>query len=168
MAASTAPDLTHDDVAKILKLIDEAPHLDEIRLEFGGVHLHVRRSAAGGIESSPAPAPAPARPLPKEAPAAAALARAAEEPVPEGANVIRAPMLGTFYRASAPGEKPFVEAGQRVKAGDTVCLIEVMKLFNSISAGVDGSVLRILVENGALVEYNQPMLYLMPARGKKA
>ena len=168
MAASTAPDLTHDDVAKILKLIDEAPHLDEIRLEFGGVHLHVRRSAAGAIESPLVPASAPARPLPKEALAAAAPARAAEEPVPEGATVIRAPMLGTFYRASAPGEKPFVEAGQRVKAGDTVCLIEVMKLFNSISAGVDGSVLRILVENGALVEYNQPMLYLMPARGKKA
>ena len=171
MAASTAPDLTHDDVAKILKLIDEAPHLDEIRLEFGGVHLHVRRSAGGAIESAPAPAPVPERPVPKQAPAAATPARparAAEEPVPEGATVIRAPMLGTFYRASAPGEKPFVEAGQRVKAGDTVCLIEVMKLFNSISAGVDGSVLRILVENGALVEYNQPMLYVMPARGKKA
>ena len=173
MAASTAPDLTHDDVARILKLIDEAPHLDEIRLEFGGVHLYVRRSAAGAFESPPVPAAAPARPLPKEAPAAAVPAparpeRAAEEPVPEGATVIRAPMLGTFYRSSAPGEKPFVETGQRVKACDTVCLIEVMKLFNSISAGVNGTVLRILVENGALVEYNQPMLYVMPVRGKKA
>jgi acetyl-CoA carboxylase biotin carboxyl carrier protein len=70
-------------------------------------------------------------------------------------------MLGTFYRAPSPGEKPFVEVGQHVKAGDTVCLIEVMKLFNSISAGVDGTVVAIPAQNGVLVEYNQPLVYVM-------
>ena len=73
---------------------------------------------------------------------------------------IRAPMLGTFYRAHAPGEKPFVEIGQRVKPNDTVCIIEVMKLFNSIRAGVDGKIAGILAENAALVEYSQILMLI--------
>jgi acetyl-CoA carboxylase biotin carboxyl carrier protein len=72
-------------------------------------------------------------------------------------------MLGVFYRAPAPGEKPFVEVGQRVRADDTVCLIEVMKLFNSIRAGVDGEVVEILVENGGLVEFDQALIFIRPA-----
>jgi acetyl-CoA carboxylase biotin carboxyl carrier protein len=72
-------------------------------------------------------------------------------------------MLGVFYRAPAPGEKPFVEVGQRVRADDTVCLIEVMKLFNSIRAGVDGEVIEILVENGGLVEFDQALIFIRPA-----
>jgi acetyl-CoA carboxylase biotin carboxyl carrier protein len=74
-------------------------------------------------------------------------------------------MLGIFYRASAPGEKPFVEVGQRVKADDTVCLIEVMKLFNSIRAGVDGEVVKICVENSALVEFDQVLICVKPSKG---
>jgi acetyl-CoA carboxylase biotin carboxyl carrier protein len=77
--------------------------------------------------------------------------------------VIRAPMLGTFYRAASPGDPPFVEVGQRVKAGDTVCLIEVMKLFNTIRAGVDGTVTRILHENAGLVEFDEPLLVIRGA-----
>ena len=69
-------------------------------------------------------------------------------------------MLGTFYRSPAPGEPPFVEIGKRVQADDTVCLIEVMKLFSSIKAGVDGVVTRILVENGAMVEFNQMLIVI--------
>jgi biotin carboxyl carrier protein len=67
-----------------------------------------------------------------------------------------------FYRAPAPGEKPFVEVGQRVQADDTVCLIEVMKLFNSIRAGVDGEVVDILADNGGLVEYDQALIFVKP------
>ena len=163
MAAASSIDLTHDDVAKILKIIDEAAHLDEVELEFAGLRLHVRRDASPGesvrrtAASAPAPVPAPtsAAVPPKEAPVADAQA-------PAGAVAVRAPMLGTFYRAPSPGEKPFVEVGQHVKAGDTVCLIEVMKLFNSIGAGVDGTVVAIPAQNGALVEYNQPLVYVMP------
>jgi acetyl-CoA carboxylase biotin carboxyl carrier protein len=163
MAAASSIDLTHDDVAKILKIIDEAAHLDEVELEFAGLRLHVRRDASPGesvrrtAASAPAPVPAPASAAvpPKKAPVA-------EPQAPVGAVAVRAPMLGTFYRAPSPGEKPFVEVGQHVKAGDTVCLIEVMKLFNSIGAGVDGTVVAIPAQNGALVEYDQPLVYVMP------
>lgn len=77
---------------------------------------------------------------------------------------IRAPMLGVFYRAPAPGQKPFVEVGQRVRADDTVCLLEVMKLFNSIRAGVDGEVIEILAANGSMVEFDQPMIFVKPSK----
>jgi len=161
MAAASAIDLTHDDVAKILKIIDEAAHLDEVELEFAGLRLHVRRDASPGesvrrtAASASARVPAPAAVPAKKAPVADAQA-------PAGAVAVRAPMLGTFYRAPSPGEGPFVEVGQHVKAGDTVCLIEVMKLFNSIGAGIDGTVVAIPAQNGALVEYDQPLVYVMP------
>lgn len=162
-------DLKYSDVQSILKIIDEAEHLNEIELVLGSFRLHVVRDAAGG---SPAPmaraAAAPAaRPAAQSAPASAAPAKPAAGAkaafaVPDGLVAVRAPMLGTFYRASAPGEKPFVEIGSRVKADDTVCLIEVMKLFNSIRAGVDGKVVDILTENAGLVEYNQPIILIEP------
>jgi acetyl-CoA carboxylase biotin carboxyl carrier protein len=72
-------------------------------------------------------------------------------------------MLGTFYRAPAPGEKPFVEVGEAVKADDTVCLIEVMKLFNSITAGTAGRIAEIRAQNAALVEYNEVLIVIDPA-----
>lgn len=171
MTAPSKPDLSHDDVSKILAIIDAAPHLDEVQLDFAGVRLHVRRG--GGTAALPAGAAAPTLPVPPAAAPTAATAPvvsvapgrargAAQPPAPEGAVAIRAPMLGTFYRASAPGEKPFVEVGSRVAATDTVCLIEVMKLFNSIAAGVDGTVVGIHADNGALVEFDQPLVYVMP------
>jgi acetyl-CoA carboxylase biotin carboxyl carrier protein len=157
-------ELTYSDVQKILKIIDEAEHLEEIDLVYGGFRLRVVRSGAGGGRAVTVTAAAPAAAGKAEAPVAAVLApRAAEEVVPEGVIAIRAPMLGTFYRAPAPGEKPFVEEGQRVRADDTVCLIEVMKLFNSIRSGVDGKVVRILAENGSLVEFNQALVLIEPA-----
>lgn len=169
-------DLTHDDVQRILKLVDEAEHVDELDLVYGDLQLHVRRHGASDrpLASTAAAAPAaavasaaaaPAAP-PASSPAAASVGKAkpAATPVPEGMVTIRAPMLGTFYRAPAPGEKPFVEVGQQVKASDTVCLIEVMKLFNSINAGVDGTIAQIVADNAALVEYNQVLIVIEPAR----
>lgn len=165
-------ELTHDDVRKILQIIDEAEHLEELDLTYGALRLHVRRRG----EATPAPRaetslPAGAAPAQAAtatpAPARAPILRpATTQSVPEGMVAIRAPMLGTFYRAPSPGEKPFVEVGQRVKAEDTVCLIEVMKLFNSIRAGVDGKVAQILVDNAGLVEFNQVLLLIEPARKK--
>ncbi len=162
-------DLTYSDVQSILKIIDAAEHLDEIELVHGGFRLHVVRNGAGSSIRGPAHVVAP-RPPPSSAPVPAKAAPAivpasghTSEPVlPPGTVAIRAPMLGTFYRASAPGEKPFVEVGQRVRADDTVCLIEVMKLFNSIRAGIDGEVVQILAENGALVEHNQVLIVIAP------
>lgn len=161
-------DLTHSDVQNILKIIDDAEHLEEIELAYGDFRLHVRRhgAPAGGRTMPEAPASA-ASALPRAAdsapsPVAAAPRVHAEPAVPEGMVAIRAPMLGTFYRAPSPGEKPFVEVGQRIKASDTVCLIEVMKLFNSITAGVDGRIARIFAENAALVEYRQILILIEP------
>lgn len=165
-------DLTHRDVREILEIIDRAEHLNEIELVMGGFRLHVVRHGAGAAaaniahsasvsSASAAHISAPAAP-----PAAAAAPTAAHAPsnetVPEGIVVIRAPMLGTFYRAPAPNERPFVEVGQRVKADDTVCMIEVMKLFNSIRAGVAGTIVKICAENAQMVEFNQVLIHVKP------
>ena len=163
-------DLTHSDVENILKIIDAAEHLDEVELVHNGLRLHVVRHGSGGQRPSSSGATradviraapiADAKPLPA---APVATAETAGTTVPNGAIAIRAPMLGVFYTAAAPGEKPFVEVGQRVRADDTVCLIEVMKLFNSIRAGVDGEVVKILVQNGGLVEFDQPLIFIAPS-----
>jgi acetyl-CoA carboxylase biotin carboxyl carrier protein len=159
-------ELTHDDVTKIIAMIDSAPHLDDIEIVFGGFRLHVRRSGDGGPRAASAAAP----PVPAIAagPTAAAPVgsssheAAGEAALAAGEIAIRAPMLGTFYRAPAPGEPPFVEVGQRVEADDTVFMIEVMKLFSSIRAGVDGVVTRILADNESLVEYDQVLIVIAP------
>ena len=166
-------ELTYSDVQNILKIIDEAGHLDEIELVYGGFRLHVVRNGSDGGARSVAVTGVPAAsktgvPAPSAAPAPVAAVRPTAEAVtvPDGMVAIRAPMLGIFYRAPAPGEKPFVEEGQRVRADDTVCLIEVMKLFNSIRAGVDGEVVKINAENGGLVEFDQVLILIQPdARG---
>lgn len=159
--------LTHEDVVNILKIIDESDY-DEVRLEFGDLKLHVQKHGAltdGGasppmrIEARTPAAPAPAAPVPPTAtaphPALAA--------IPPGMVAVRAPMLGTFYRASAPGESPFVEVGDKVSATDTVCLVEVMKLFNSVKAGVAGTVVSILADNATMVEFDQALVIIDPA-----
>jgi acetyl-CoA carboxylase biotin carboxyl carrier protein len=107
------------------------------------------------------PAPAPAVAAPERAAAAAPVAPSATEPqaAPEG-HVVKAPMVGTFYRSPSPDAKAFVEVGQAVKEGDTVCIIEAMKLMNEIEADAGGVVKAILVENGQPVEYGQPLLIL--------
>ncbi|MCL4764624.1 MAG: acetyl-CoA carboxylase biotin carboxyl carrier protein [Hyphomicrobiaceae bacterium] len=155
-------ELTYSDVENILKLVDGAEHLDEMEIVYNGFRLRVVRGAGPGL-SVQGPVPAPPAPVPPPAaPAAAAGTTAAA--IADGMTAVRAPMLGTFYRAPAPGEKPFVEVGQRVRADDTVCLIEVMKLFNSIRAGVDGTVVEILTGNGALVEHDQVLIVIAPAK----
>jgi acetyl-CoA carboxylase biotin carboxyl carrier protein len=159
-------ELSHDDVKKILEIVDASEHLQEIELVYGGFRLHVRRGGPGIAASSEErlaslPSPKPAAPASTQAfPAKQPI----EAPLAKGEIAIRAPMLGTFYRSPAPGDPPFVEIGKRVQADDTVCLIEVMKLFSSINAGVDGVVTRILVENGAMVEFGQMLIVIATSR----
>jgi acetyl-CoA carboxylase biotin carboxyl carrier protein len=175
-------DLSNDDVLRILKIIDESGYND-IRLELGDLKLHVQKEGAAGVPPAAAPAPfspaaaaTPAAPpaTPAAAPGASsaasvpaapampALEPARNEPLAPGDVAVAAPILGIFYRASSPGEKPFVEVGQRVKADDTIGLIEVMKLFNSVRAGVAGTVTRIAVENGKMVEHGQTLIHIKP------
>jgi acetyl-CoA carboxylase biotin carboxyl carrier protein len=141
--------LGDEDVREILRLIDDSP-LDELRIETDGFSLHVLRG--GAVASEPGPQrPAPAAVDP---PAAAA-------PTREG-TLIEAPMLGTFYRAEAPGAPPFVELGARVEPDTIVCLIEVMKMMNSVPARVSGTIVEICAENAMLVEYGEPLFVVEP------
>ncbi len=144
--------LSEEDVREILRLIDESP-LDELRIETEGFSLHVLRAGASASETL-RPSPAPASPAPAAAPPAPAAAPPA--PTLQGI-VIEAPMLGTFYRAEAPGATPFVEVGARVEPDTIVCLIEVMKMMNSVPARVAGTIVEICAENAALVEYGAPL-----------
>jgi acetyl-CoA carboxylase biotin carboxyl carrier protein len=126
---------------------------EKVRISRGGVSAAQVVPVAHVVTIPQAGAPAPvAAAVPAEGEAAAAAA-------PEG-HVIRSPMVGTYYRSSAPGSKPFVEVGQTVKAGETLCIIEAMKLLNEIEADREGVVKAILVENGQPVEYGEPLFIL--------
>ena len=145
--------LSDDDVREILRLIDDSD-LDELRIETDGFSLHVLRG--GAASSTPA---ARGEDAARAAPAAVAPHRAEADGV-----AIEAPMLGVFYRAEAPGATPFVEAGTRVEPDTVVCLIEVMKMMNSVAAGVSGTIVEVCAENAALVEYGQPLFRVEPDR----
>jgi acetyl-CoA carboxylase biotin carboxyl carrier protein len=148
--------LTDEDVREILRIIDES-QLDELRIDMPDFRLHVRRGGAPAV-AEPVEPPAPRR----SEPAPAAPAEPAT-PSANGAATIDAPMLGTFYRASAPGEQPFVDVGSKVDADTVVCLIEVMKMMNSVKAGVTGTVVEVCAGNAELVEYGAPLFRVDPA-----
>lgn len=151
--------LSYEDVLRIVELV-KSTQFSEFRLKVGEIEVHLRRK--DGAAAAPAPPRAPqSAPL---APAEPATKRA-EAPVPDGATLLRAPMVGTFYRAPGPGAAPFVEIGQRVEPDTTVCIIEVMKLMNSIAAGVRGTITAILAENAAAVEYGEPLIAIRPDAG---
>lgn len=147
------------DIRKVKKLIEllEASDIAEIEIHEG--EESVRISRHGTLPPPPvAPAP-PAAAAPPAPPPSAAAEAEEKEPEMEG-HVIRSPMVGTFYRAPTPGAKPFVTEGQSVKPGDTLCIIEAMKILNQIESDTAGVVKRILVENGQPVEYNQPLFII--------
>jgi acetyl-CoA carboxylase biotin carboxyl carrier protein len=148
------------DLRKLKKLIDLVQDSGIAELEITEGEEKVRIAKHGGA----APAPTyvhPAPPAPPAAPvtAAPAPAEAAAPAEPEG-HAVKAPMVGTFYRSSAPGAQSFVEVGQTVKSGDTLCIIEAMKLMNEIEADASGVIKAILVENGQPVEYGQPLFII--------
>ena len=152
--------LSDDDVREILRIIDES-ELDELRIDMPGFRLHVRR---GGAPPEAEAAPPAAEPVPAAEPEAPAPASAPPaDASPNGAATIEAPMLGTFYRASAPGEQPFVDVGSEVDPDTVVCLIEVMKMMNSVKAGVSGTVVEVCATNAELVEYGEPLFRVDPA-----
>jgi acetyl-CoA carboxylase biotin carboxyl carrier protein len=147
--------LDDDDVREILRLIDES-ELDELLIDTPDLQLHVRRGGARA-EADPAPGPEPAAPI-EPGPAAPVSADGAGS-----VHTVESPLLGVFYRASAPGAAPFVEPGARVEPGTVLCLIEVMKMMNSIEAGIAGTVVEICVQNAELVEHGQPLFRIEPA-----
>jgi len=174
------PAINQEDIFLILKLLEESP-FDELELDTGDLKLHAKKrgsfqglknierkdyqSASGrgfetkGVEISsenpqgiPVPGRAPSSP--------GGIPNPASEKAMEGLVAIKAPMLGTFYRTPKPGAPPFVEVGAIVGEDDPVCIIEVMKLFNTVKAGVQGRIAQICAEQGQLVEYQQ-VLFLI-------
>ena len=156
------------DIRKIKKLIELIEDSDVAEIEINEGEESVRISRTSSIPQPAtvqvaAPYPAPAAPAPAPVPAAPAEAPSAAEPEGEQeltGHVIHSPMVGTFYRASSPGAKPFVEVGDSVTSGETLCIIEAMKILNQIEADTSGTVTRILVDNGQPVEYNQPLFVI--------
>lgn len=147
------------DLRKLKTLIDLVSEsgVAELEITEGEDHVRIvnRQTAVAAAPVVPVAAVAPA---PAVAPAAAVTEPAAPTKV-EG-TTINSPMVGTFYRSPSPGAKPYVDVGQKVKAGDTVCIIEAMKLLNEIEAETDGVIQEILVENGAPVEFGQPLFVI--------
>ncbi len=150
------------DIRKLKKLIELLNESDVAEIEIKEGEESVRISRYSSVAPAPVPttAIAPPPPAPAPAPAETGSAQAEAEPaLPEG-HVVKSPMVGTFYRAPSPGAKPFVEVGDRVEAGDTLCIIEAMKILNQIEADQAGTVAAILVENGEPVEYGQPLFVI--------
>lgn len=153
------------DLRKLKTLIDLVSESGVAELEITEGEDHVRivnrkdSAPAAAAVAAPAPIPVAAAAAPT-AEAAAAAPAAAAPAAAENRQTINSPMVGTFYRAPSPGAKPFVDVGQHVKAGDTVCIIEAMKLLNEIEAETDGVIQEILVENGAPVEFGQPLFVI--------
>ena len=151
------------DIRKIKKLIElvEESGIAELEITEGEESVRIHRGPTGvqapmnysfAVPHAPQMAPPPAAPI-AEAPAAV------EPAAPEG-HVVKSPMVGTFYRASSPTAKPFAEVGQQVKVGDTLCIVEAMKMMNQIEADKAGVVKAILVENQDPVEFDQPMFII--------
>jgi len=151
--------LTARDVAEIVRVLEESS-FDSLELDINGMQLRLKRSGAVAPQNEAAQTRAADRN------AAAALMTApapAASPVvsgPAGTTPVPAPLLGIFYRAPKPGEPPFVQAGDRVRADSIIGIIEVMKLMNTVRAGFDGEIVQISAANGELVEYGQPLLWL--------
>src|SRR5438552_163256 len=155
-------DLSYEDVQNILKIID-ASSLEELHLEIGEFKLVVRKRGPRPDSQSAGDAAEESGPAVARAPAASPGGGRPSPHAPrDGMVEVRAPMVGTFYRAPAPGAPPFVEVGAKVEPDDVVCIIEVMKLMNSIRAGRRGRVVEILAENAELVEYGQPLIVIEP------
>jgi len=149
------------DLRKLKKLIDlvEESGISELELTEGEEKVRISRalpaSAAPVTQYVAAPAPAPAAaPVAASAPSAAPVAE-----VQEG-TVVKSPMVGTFYRASSPDAKAFVDVGSSVNTGDTLCIIEAMKLLNEIESEYSGTIKKIFVENGQPVEYGEPLFLI--------
>jgi acetyl-CoA carboxylase biotin carboxyl carrier protein len=162
--------LTAADVAEIMRLLEQSS-FNELTLEMEGIKLSLRRgshapaqptpetAATAGIATPATTANTPPSLAPADSHPASALATPADPNIHEVAS----PLLGTFYRAPKPGAPPFVEVGSPVEAGTVVAIIEVMKLMNTVRAGIQGTVTEILLPDGALAEYAQPLLRVRKA-----
>lgn len=156
------------DIRKVKKLIEllEESGIGEIEIKEGEESVRISRGVSGApVPAAPpmnyaAPPPPPAAPSAPAAPAPAAESSSADSSDSDG-NIVRSPMVGTFYRSPSPSSASFVEVGKTVKAGDVLCIIEAMKMMNQIEADVSGTIEKVLVENGEPVEFDQPLFSIV-------
>ena len=151
------------DLRKIKKLIEllEESNLSELEIHEGEESVRLSRAGSGApVMAAPAAAP-PAPPPAAPATAAESAAQSGAEGLPDG-EIVRSPMVGTFYDAPNPDSEPFVKEGQKVSKGETLCLVEAMKMFNQIESEYSGTVAAILVESGQPVEFDQPLFVILP------
>jgi acetyl-CoA carboxylase biotin carboxyl carrier protein len=147
------------DLRKLKTLIDLVSESNVSELEITEAEGKVRIVKGGGTVVHQASAPAMGAPAAQALTAAPAPAIPAVPEAPAG-HVVKSPMVGTFYRSSSPGAKPFVEVGSQVKEGETICIIEAMKILNEIETDKSGTVTKILCDNGQAVEYGQPLFVI--------
>jgi acetyl-CoA carboxylase biotin carboxyl carrier protein len=145
--------LTAADVAEIMRLVEQS-NFDELTLEVDGIKLNLKRGNA--VTATPSGFASPAHVTPPTLPAT--VATVTPTVLDPDTHEVSSPLLGTFYRAPKPGAPPFVEAGSAVEPDTVIGIIEVMKLMNTVRAGVRGTVTEILVSDGALVEYEQTLM----------
>lgn len=149
-------------IKKLIEMIDESG-IAEIEIHEGEESVRISRQSSLVAPMQVAAAPqflAQAPQIPQAAPQGAAEPAKASDPDALTGHVVRSPMVGTFYRSSTPESKPFVEVGQRVESGETLCIIEAMKILNQIESDKSGKIVKILVDNAKPVEYNQPLFVI--------
>ena len=162
-----------DFLERLIKALDESS-VDSLEIERGGTRVHLSKTPPHGpiqmaaptmMQAAPAPAPALAAPVAADAPAPAPASGGAPAPAASNSNLIEvtSPMVGTFYRAPAPDAPNYVDEGTRVKNGDTLCIIEAMKLMNELECEVQGTIVEICVGNAQPVEYGQVLFRVDPA-----
>jgi acetyl-CoA carboxylase biotin carboxyl carrier protein len=154
------------DLRKIKTLIEllEQSGIAELEVKEGEESVRIaRHSPAAPQHMMTYAPPLPAPPAPAPAAAAPAAAPGPAKPAASKGHAVKSPMVGTFYRAPSPGAKPFVEVGQTVKQGQTLCIIEAMKMLNQIEADASGVISEILIDNGQAVQFDQPLFMIDPA-----
>ena len=151
-----------DDVGRLVELLAESG-VGEIRVRQGELEITVKAKPEAPVAPAPVVAEPPARAAEVAVPEAPVDdAQVSEAPSANGLHAVCSPVVGTFYRAPAPGEGPYVEVGDSVRAGQTLCIVEAMKLMNEIPSDVSGEVVEILAENSGGVEYDQPLFHIRP------
>lgn len=152
------------DIRKVKKLIEllEQSNINELEINEGDESVRISRGGSSVTYAAPAPAPVPLAAAPAAAQPAASPEAADDSPSEElTGHPVKSPMVGTFYTAPAPGSPPFVSVGQKVAAGDVLCIIEAMKMMNQIEADKSGTIGAILVEDGEPVEFDQPLVTII-------
>lgn len=154
-----------EQIEQLIRFMGEH-NLEEFEYARGEVRIRLRKPASGVVLTAPAEQSIQAAPAAAAASAAPAAPAGGEAKPAEDLHIVKSPIVGTYYEATTPGSEPFVKVGSHVDTGQTLCIVEAMKLMNEIESDTAGEVVRVFVENGQPVEYGQPLFGIRPGRKK--